>query len=95
MELLDTFNDYSFYESSSFNATKLKTNKIYIIMFVSTVNSMISLLYPYVDNDWRTSAVIYTKFVPVSVVVNKTGAWLYGDFSAVKAIKVFELCFNR
>ena len=94
MEISDTFNDYSFYESSSFNTTKLKTNKIYTIMFVSTVNSMLSLLFPYTDNDWRANAIIYPKFVPVSVVVNKTGTWLYGDFSTIKAIKVFELYFN-
>lgn len=95
MEISDTFNDYSFYESNNFNTTKLEINKIYIIMYVSTVNSMLSLLFPYTDNDWRTNAVIYPKFVPVSVVVNKTGVWLYGDFSTVKNIKVFELCFNR
>ena len=91
MEISDTFNDYTFYESSNFNATKLEANKIYVIMFVSTVNSMLSLLLPYVDNDWRASAVIYPKFNPVSVVVNKTGVWLYGDLSTIKSIKVLEL----
>ena len=95
MEISDTFNDYSFYKSNNFNTTKLETNKIYIIMFVSTVNSMLSLLFPYTDNDWRTNAVIYPKFIPVSIVINETGAWLYGDFSTIKSIKVFELCFNR
>ena len=91
MDISDSFNDYTFYESSNFNATKLEANKIYVIMFISTVNSMMSLLFPYIDNDWRASAVIYPKFTPVSVVVNKTGVWLYGDFSTIKSIKVLEL----
>ena len=94
MEISGTFNNYKFHESLEFNSKKLKKNKIYIVLFVSTVNSTLSLSYPYIDTDWRTNAVIYSKYEPVILNINETGFWAYGDFSTVKAIKVFELYFN-
>ena len=94
MEISGTFNNYKFHESSSFNSKKLKKNKIYIVLFISTVNTTFSLLCPYIDTDWRTNAVIYPKYEPVALNINETGFWAYGDFSTIKSIKVFELCFK-
>ncbi len=95
MEISGTFNNYKFHESSSFNSKKLKKNKIYIVLFISTVNTTFSLLYPYIDTEWRTSVVIYPRYEPVALNINETGFWAYGDFSTIKSIKVLELCFNR